>query len=100
MFLVLFVIYRRGKVLRSSPDIDMRVYGRTLEGATLLYVAWLFYQSAWQSDTMNFIYWPLAGIFVRLSYQMQADKAYERAVERANVLKGITPKTVIAQQSS
>lgn len=100
MFFVLFVIYRRGKVLRSSPDLDMRVYGRTLEGATLLYVAWLFYQSAWQSDTMNFIYWPLAGIFVRLSYQMQADKAYERAVERANVLKGITPKTIIAQQSS
>lgn len=100
MILVLYTIFRRGKVLRASTDINHRIYGRMLEGMTLLYFAWLFYQSAWQSDSMNFIYWPLAGIIVRLSYQIQEDTAYERAKERANVLKGITPKRNIAPQAS
>ena len=68
-----------------------------LEGMTFLYFAWLFYQSAWQSDSMNFIYWPLAGIFVRMSYQIQEDHAYAKAVERADAMKGIGPRPAIAR---
>lgn len=96
MFLILFAIYRRGKILRASEREEHRVYGRMLEGMTFLYVAWLFYQSAWQSDSMNFIYWPLAGIFVRLSYQEQEVRKYASAVARANDQKGMSSRPVLA----
>lgn len=88
VFLLLFMIYRRGRILRRSSNAEHRIYGRMLEGMTFLYVAWLFYQSAWQSDSMNFIYWPLAGIFVRLSYVTQEDPEYSAAIARAKGLRG------------
>ena len=88
MLLLLFLIYRRGRILRQSNNFDYRVYGRMLEGMIFLYFAWLLYQSAWQSDSMNFIFWPLAGIFVRLSYVAQEDPEYLAAIERAKQLRG------------
>ena len=88
MFLLLYMIYHRGRVLRRSTSFDHRVYGRMLEGITFLYCAWLFYQSAWQSDSMNYIYWTVAAIFVRLSYIEQGDPEYSAAVKRANELRG------------
>lgn len=97
MLAILFAVYQRGKVLRGSSNEDYRVYGRMLEGMTFLYVAWLFYQSAWQSDSMNYIFWPLAGLFVRLSYQEQEEHSYVQAVKRANERKAMGPKPAIAK---
>jgi len=98
MLAVLFFIYRRGWVLRESDQTDFRVYGRMLEGMVFLYVAWLFYQSAWQSDTMNFIFWPLAGFFVSLSYQVESDRGYRDALARAQALKMSTANPRMARQ--
>lgn len=85
--LVLWFIYRRGKYLRMSDDPLVRSYGRMLEGMTFLYVIWLFYQNTWQSDAMNYIYWPLVGMFVRLSYDVQEEKAVQIAEERATAMR-------------
>jgi hypothetical protein len=74
IFLLLYLIYRRGRILRASDNPEFRVYGRILEGLTFTYTAWLFYQAAWQSDAMAFIYWPMAGILVRYSYLEAARK--------------------------
>lgn len=80
LFLVLlWMIFRRGRVLRASPDPEIRIWGRLLEATTFMYVAWMFYHSAWQTDQMGFIYWPLAGMLVRLSYQPQTAPATEPA---------------------
>jgi hypothetical protein len=46
---------------------------------TFLYVVWLFYQSAWQSDQMNYVYWAPAGLIVGLSYRMEAERALTAA---------------------
>ncbi len=100
LMFVLFIIYRRGKVLRTSPEEDHRVYGRMLEGMTMLYVAWLFYQSAWQSDSMNFIYWPLAGIFVRLSYQVEETAENVKTVEPVKSSQELTVSPALARQAS
>ncbi|MBK6767128.1 MAG: hypothetical protein IPG71_12775 [bacterium] len=85
--LVIWYVYRRGRYLRKSDDATIRTYGRMLEGMTFLYVAWLFYQNTWQGDQMNYIYWPLAGIFVRLSFTVQEQSELAQARERANLLK-------------
>ncbi|MBI5060477.1 hypothetical protein HZB60_11925 [candidate division KSB1 bacterium] len=69
MLFILYSIYRRGRVLRHSGETERRTYGRTLESITFLYGGWLFYAPSWQSDTMNFVYWPLAAFLVHLSYQ-------------------------------
>ncbi len=68
-----------------------------LEGMVFLYVAWLFYQSAWQSDSMNFVFWPLAGMFVSLSYRVQSDRRYQAALDRAQALKDSRAKPLFAQ---
>jgi hypothetical protein len=73
LFFVLFHwIFRRAAYLRSSEDITTRVFGRTLECITFLYVAWVFYVQAWVSDVTSFTFWPIAGILVSASYTEQA----------------------------
>jgi hypothetical protein len=85
--LLLWLIFRRGRVLRLSQDLELRVYGRMLEGMTFLYVAWLFYANAWQSDNMNFIYWPLAGMFVYWSYQEEQAQLQAATAERLREIR-------------
>ncbi|MCB9366641.1 MAG: hypothetical protein H6506_00425 [Calditrichaeota bacterium] len=87
-FCVLWFIFRRGKHLRLSENRDDRVLGRMLEGMVFLYVAWLFYMNTWQSDQMNFIFWPLAGMLVRRSYDVAVDYAYVGALARARAVRG------------
>ncbi|MBK8130597.1 MAG: hypothetical protein IPK53_17420 [bacterium] len=94
---ILAFIFVRGRVLRSADTPDLRVYGRMLEGMVFLYVAWLFYQSAWQSDSMNFVFWPLAGMFVSLSYRVQSDRRYQAVLDRAQALKDSRAKPLFAQ---
>jgi hypothetical protein len=72
IFCLLWMIYRRGKILRASEDVDMRIYGRMLQNIVVMYVMWMFYQSAWQSDAMAYIFWAPAGIFVGCSYMEEA----------------------------
>jgi len=95
--LVVWYVYRRGRYLRLSEDVTIRTYGRMLEGMTFLYVAWLFYQNTWQGDQMNYIYWPLAGLLVRLSYSVEEQFALTQARERAAMLKqpGLLPSSKI-----
>ncbi|MCL4304340.1 hypothetical protein KJZ99_00310 [bacterium] len=95
--LVLWFIYRRGRHLRASDDEQDRVYGRMLEGMTFLYVSWLFYQNAWQSDQMNFIFWPLAGMLVRRSYDGDVGMLQKLTLNRA---KAITASTTLDKQES
>lgn len=93
ILLVLYSIFRRGRVLRQSPLSEIRTYGRTLEGITFLYTGWIFYASAWQSDTMNFIFWPLAGFLVYLSYEPEyfAVKAPRMNQAEQSVVTGPRP---------
>jgi hypothetical protein len=79
IFYLLWMIYRRGKILRASEDVDMRVYGRMLQSIVMLYTIWMFYQSAWQSDAMAYIFWAPAGVLVGFSYQ---EEARQRASKR------------------
>ncbi len=88
---LLWQIFRRGKVLRQSRDMELRVYGRLLEGTTFVYVSWLFYANAWQSDSMNFIYWPLAGLIVFWSYREEAAQQEAAAEQRLAELKQPVP---------
>ena len=85
--LLLWMIFRRGRSLRDSHDIELRIYGRMLEAMTFTYGAWLFYANAWQSDQMNFIYWPLAAMLVFWSYRDEADREQEAANKRMQELK-------------
>lgn len=85
--LVVYLVFRRGKSLRMSDNIEHRIYGRTLEGMTFLYFAWLFYQSAWQSEQMNYVYWAPAGLIVALSYSVDAARALEQVKRRAEAAK-------------
>ena len=88
---LLWMIYRRGRVLRRSHDVELRIYGRVLEAMTFTYLIWLFYANAWQSDSMNFIYWPLAGMLVFWSYREQAAQEQEATTERLQELKQSKP---------
>jgi hypothetical protein len=72
MLFLLVLIFRRGKVLRDSENIDHRVYGRWLEGTTVLFFVFLLYIPAWQSNSISFLYWAVAGLLVRLSYKKPA----------------------------
>ncbi len=91
---VLWTIFRRGRVLRRSADRELRIYGRMLEAITFLFGAWLFYLNAWQTDGMNFIYWPLAAMFVYLSYQEEAAQERAAATARMRELKQPVPDYV------
>jgi hypothetical protein len=76
--LILFIllqIFLRGRALRASPLSTYRTWGRLLESSTFLYTGWLFYISAWQSDTMNYVYWPLAAFLVHRSYHLEPPPA-------------------------
>jgi hypothetical protein len=79
---LLWLIYRRGHVLRHSPDRELRIFGRALEGMTFVYVVLQLYAPAWQSDTMNFIYWPLVGLFVYDGEEARQKQALQRACAR------------------
>jgi hypothetical protein len=87
---IMFVIYRRGRFLRKSSDPELRIMGRMLEGLTFLYCTYLLYTSAWQTDSIAFVFWGLAGLIVHFSYQEElAQKAAavaEPAVESASAL--------------
>jgi len=71
-FGLLWLIFRRAKFLRNSDDPQVRAYGRMLEAITLIYTIGTIYSSVWQMDSFNLLFWPLAGIFVRLSYREQS----------------------------
>ncbi len=96
---LLWLIFRRGKILRQSRDMELRVYGRLLEGMTFLYVAWLFYANAWQSDSMNFIYWPLAGLIVFWSYREEAAQELALAEQRQQAIRAASSDPVIQVHS-
>jgi hypothetical protein len=83
LLFLLFLVYRRGRVLRRSDNIDYRIYGRVLEGITLLYFVYLLYVQAWQNNPMNMVYWSLAAMFVSLSYRKAAPKQAEGASQPA-----------------
>ena len=91
LFSILWMIFRRGRVLRSSPERELRIYGRMLESMTFLYTAWLFYINAWQSDGMNFIYWPLAAMFVYLSHREEARQLWVEQERRRASLRPAPP---------
>lgn len=74
-FGLLWLIFRRAKFLRNSNDVQLRVYGRMLEAITLIYAVGTVYSSVWQMDSFNLLFWPLAGMFVRLSYREQAHQS-------------------------
>lgn len=69
---LLWLIYRRAKYLRNSDDMQMRVFGRLLEALTLVYAVGTLYSSVWQMDSASTLFWPLAGMFVQLSYREQS----------------------------
>lgn len=95
ILLILYLIFRRGRVLRQSATLEIRVYGRTLETITFLYICWLFYSPAWQSDSMNFIYWPLSGFLVYFSYQSNL-VAVTKPVEQDHSQPTVEPRTLPA----
>lgn len=70
-FWLLWLIFRRAAYLRNSEDLERRVFGRTFEAITLIYFMGMFYGSVWQMDSASVTFWPLASMFVYLSYQEQ-----------------------------
>jgi hypothetical protein len=93
VLLILYGIFRRGRFLRASADMEFRTYGRLLETITFLYTGWIFYSPAWQSDTMNFIFWPLAGFLVCYSYRPEiTGHGGRRAAGAKNVAGALIPQ--------
>lgn len=74
IFFLLWLIFRRGRVLLASEDIQHRILGRLLEAMTLGYAVWNLYGPAWQLESVSFGFWPLAGLIVGLSYRFEADR--------------------------
>jgi hypothetical protein len=69
---LLWLMYRRSKVLLASENRQERVYGRLLEAVVVTFTVWNFYGPAWQLDSISIGFWPLAALLVRLSYQVEA----------------------------
>jgi hypothetical protein len=90
-FYLLYLIFRRGRILRQSPEIGIRVFGRSLESITFLYGSWCFYTSSWQIDTQSFIYWSLAGMLVALSYQVELSAKKAEALQRVQEARSPVP---------
>lgn len=80
-FYLLWLMFRRGKVLLASEDRQERIYGRTLEAIVVTYTVWNFYGGAWQLDSISIGFWPLAAMLVRLSYQVEARRKLAPAKE-------------------
>jgi hypothetical protein len=78
---LLWMIYRRGRFLRASDNMEMRVYGRTLEAMVMLYGTWAFYQQVWQTDATGCAFFPLCGMLVYFSRREELKQ--QRSVEPA-----------------
>jgi hypothetical protein len=93
LLLLLWLVYRRARFLRKAPEYEDRVWGRVLEALTFTYVAWMFYQSAWQLDSVSFAYWPLAGMIVRLSRNEELSQIEARRALAASEYRGFSAPT-------
>jgi hypothetical protein len=65
--IIFLMIFRRGAILMKSADPSLRAYGRVLQAMVFLYTAYQFYCSAWQTDSMAYAFWVLAGLLVHFS---------------------------------
>lgn len=100
MLMTIYYIYRRGRILRNSSDEELRIYGRTLESMSFLFIAYAFYSAPWQNNFMSFTFWSLAAILVRLSYHGQETVSEETAAAVASdAPRKPAPETAHASQS-
>ncbi|MDD5088026.1 MAG: hypothetical protein PHI18_04440, partial [bacterium] len=83
LFSLLWLIFRRARFLRAADDPQTHVFGRMLEGITLVYFVGTLYSSVWQMDSASMMFWPLAGMLVRLSYAEQT-RQQQTAIEPAS----------------
>ncbi|MFZ5434318.1 MAG: hypothetical protein ACOZB3_11185, partial [Calditrichota bacterium] len=82
-FYLLWLIYRRGTVLRSSPDQELRIYGRFLEASVFIYFTGIFYGSVVQVDSTSTTFWTTAALIVSLSYKYESEKSRTIKTEMA-----------------
>jgi hypothetical protein len=82
-FYLLWLMFRRSRVLLASDNREERIYGRTLEAIVVTFTVWNFYGAAWQLDSINIGFWPLAALLVRLSYQVEARRQLAPAKDPA-----------------
>lgn len=97
---LLWMIFRRGRTLRLAEAPSLRIWGRHLEAITVLFGAWMFYQSAWQTDAMNFAFWPLAGILVRLSDNEQQRQWTAKSGKRDRITEAQAPDRQLASDTA
>jgi hypothetical protein len=84
-FILLFpiwLVYRRGRVLRRSDDEELRIYGRWIEGMAFLFGVWMVYAPVMQLDGMCFIFWGTAAMLVRFSDDEENRLAMKETMER------------------
>ncbi len=94
LLILLWLIFRRGRFLRMSQDYEDRVLGRVLEALTFMYLIWLVYTAAWQSDSTSFAFWPLAGMIVRLSRNAELQQAETRTEVPSKSWDAMPPQTI------
>ncbi|MCX6600057.1 MAG: hypothetical protein NT025_00645 [bacterium] len=82
-FYLLWLMFRRAKILLASENREERIYGRTLEAIVVIYAVWNFYGPAWQLDSINIGFWPLAALLVRLSYSKEPKREPSPAASEA-----------------